>query len=96
MHSAPPHPAPPPPPLPPAGQILGGSDPATAARYQIVIMFLIGATTAISAVGTIFMAVLSIVDDRCAGGAWLRRRGGRRREGEWVHGQSGGAGCRPG
>ena len=31
------------------GQILGGSDPATAARYQIVIMFLIGAATGLSA-----------------------------------------------
>ena len=47
-----------------AGQILGGSDPATAARYQIVIMFLISATTAIAAVATIFWAVLSIIDDR--------------------------------
>ena len=31
------------------GQILGGSDPATAARYQVVIMFLIGAATGLSA-----------------------------------------------
>ncbi|GAB4820660.1 hypothetical protein N2152v2_007706 [Parachlorella kessleri] len=46
------------------GQILGGSDPATAARYQIIIMFLIGATTAIASVFTIFTAVFSIVDDK--------------------------------
>ena len=30
------------------GQILGGSDPATAARYQIIVMFLIGAATGLS------------------------------------------------
>lgn len=30
------------------GQILGGSDPAVAARYQIIVMFLIGAATGLS------------------------------------------------
>ena len=33
------------------GQILGGSDPAKAARYQIIIMFLIGAATGLSSGG---------------------------------------------
>ena len=44
------------------GEILAGSDPAQAARYQIVIMFLLAATTALSAVGMVFAAVLSVVD----------------------------------
>lgn len=46
------------------GQILGGSDPATAARYQIIIMFLIGTATGLSSVATIFAAVFSLVDSK--------------------------------
>lgn len=45
------------------GQILGGSDPATAARYQIIIMFLIAAATGISAIAAIFAAVVSVLDE---------------------------------
>ncbi|KAL4457599.1 hypothetical protein ABPG75_012464 [Micractinium tetrahymenae] len=45
------------------GQILGGSDPATAARYQIIIMLLIGAATGLSSVAAIFLAVFSLLDD---------------------------------
>ncbi|KAL4857919.1 ATP-binding cassette sub-family G member 2 [Chlorella vulgaris] len=46
------------------GQILGGSDPSKAARYQIIIMFLIGAATGMAAVATIMMAVLSLLDSQ--------------------------------
>ena len=42
------------------GQILGGSDPSMAARYQIVIFFLIGASSSINAMVTIFLAVISL------------------------------------
>jgi len=42
------------------GQILGGSDPSMAARYQIVIIFLIGASSSINAMVTIFLAVISL------------------------------------
>ncbi|KAL4418920.1 hypothetical protein ABPG77_003710 [Micractinium sp. CCAP 211/92] len=45
------------------GQILGGSDPAIAARYQIIIMLLIGAATGLASVATIFLAVFSLLDD---------------------------------
>ncbi|KAL3137213.1 hypothetical protein ABBQ32_006765 [Trebouxia sp. C0010 RCD-2024] len=44
------------------GQILGGTSPSQAARYQIMIMFLIAATTCIAVVGTVYLAVLSIMD----------------------------------
>lgn len=44
------------------GQILGGSDPATAARYQIIIMFLIAATTAVASVAAIHAAVYTVMD----------------------------------
>lgn len=44
------------------GQILGGSDPSIAARYQIVIFFLIGASASVSAMLTILIAVLSVFD----------------------------------
>lgn len=44
------------------GQILGGSNPATAARYQIIIMFLIGTATGLSSVATIFLATHSLLD----------------------------------
>lgn len=44
------------------GQILGGSDPAIAARYQIVIFFLIGVSASVSGMLTIFIAILSMFD----------------------------------
>jgi putative ABC transport system permease protein len=46
------------------GQILGGSDPSVAARYQIIVMFLIGAATGLSSVATIMLAVVSLIDDK--------------------------------
>jgi putative ABC transport system permease protein len=45
------------------GQILGGSDPSTAARYQIVIMFLMAAAIGLSTVGAVLMAMRTICDD---------------------------------
>jgi putative ABC transport system permease protein len=46
------------------GQILAGSDPLLAIRYQIVVMFMIAASTALTVV-----AVLHIVRGRCFGPA---------------------------
>ncbi len=45
------------------GQILGGIDPALAARYQIVILFLIAAATAIGAAGAVLGATRLAFDD---------------------------------
>jgi putative ABC transport system permease protein len=45
------------------GQILGGTDPALAARYQIVILFLIAAATAIGAAGAVLGATRLAFDD---------------------------------
>ncbi|KAI8474099.1 MAG: hypothetical protein J3K34DRAFT_408830 [Monoraphidium minutum] len=44
------------------GQILAGTDPAEAARYQMVIMFLLGAAATLGAVASIYAAVLHLVD----------------------------------
>ncbi|KAG2501532.1 hypothetical protein HYH03_000039 [Edaphochlamys debaryana] len=44
------------------GQILAGGDPAQAARYQMVIMFVIGGSTCLASVISIYLAALSIVD----------------------------------
>jgi len=46
------------------GQILAGADPMLAIRYQIVVMFMIVASTALTVV-----AVLHIVRGRCFGPA---------------------------
>jgi len=46
------------------GQILGGSDPAVAARYQTMILFLLAASTAFSATSTIYSATFTIVGSR--------------------------------
>jgi len=46
------------------GQILGGSDPAVAARYQTMILFLLAASTAFSATSTIYSATFTIVGAR--------------------------------
>lgn len=40
------------------GQILGGSDPAVAARYQIIVMFLIGAATGLSSGASVCAAIM--------------------------------------
>lgn len=45
------------------GQILGGSQPSTAARYQIVIMFLMAAAIGLSTVGAVLMAMMTICDE---------------------------------
>jgi putative ABC transport system permease protein len=44
------------------GQILSGSDPAQAARYQIIIMFLLGACGSTAAVVSVYAAVAHVVD----------------------------------
>lgn len=44
------------------GQILGGSSPAQAARYQMVIMFMITGTASMGTVATVLGAVLTAVD----------------------------------
>ncbi len=46
------------------GQILAGAAPADAARYQIVIMFMIAATTALSALGISLLAFRTLFDTR--------------------------------
>jgi putative ABC transport system permease protein len=45
------------------GQLLGGVSPATAARYQIVIMFLIAAATAIGVTIVVLLSVRRLFDD---------------------------------
>jgi putative ABC transport system permease protein len=45
------------------GQLLGGTEPMLAARYQIVIMFLIAGATALGAGGAILLSVRSLFDD---------------------------------
>ena len=47
------------------GQMLGGTSPALAARYQIMIMFLIAATTALGAGLAILLTVFSCFDSEC-------------------------------
>ncbi|KXZ55582.1 hypothetical protein GPECTOR_2g1131 [Gonium pectorale] len=44
------------------GQILAGGDPAQAARYQMVIMFVIGAATCLASVISVYLAVLHLMD----------------------------------
>ncbi|KAG2434142.1 hypothetical protein HXX76_007869 [Chlamydomonas incerta] len=44
------------------GQILAGGDPAQAARYQMVIMFVIGGATCLASVISVYLAVLHVVD----------------------------------
>lgn len=45
------------------GQILGGSDPSVAARYQIIIMFLIGSCTGLATVATVYVALITLCDE---------------------------------
>ncbi|HIG10996.1 MAG: iron export ABC transporter permease subunit FetB [bacterium] len=45
------------------GQILGGSDPSLAARYQILVMFLIAGVTAAGTTGCVLFAVRSAFDE---------------------------------
>ena len=44
------------------GQILGGTAPSLAARYQIAVMFLIGTSAAISVTGSATLAVHACTD----------------------------------
>ena len=46
------------------GQILGGTEPGMAARYQILVMFLIAGATAAGTTGVILFAVRSLFDDK--------------------------------
>ena len=46
------------------GQILGGADPTTAARYQIVLLLLIAATSGMGSVGAIFFATFTLLDSK--------------------------------
>lgn len=66
------------------GQILGGSDPSIAARYQIVIFFLIGVSGSVSAMLTILIAVLSVFDS-----SHRVARPPTKRQGWWFFSQRG-------
>ncbi len=46
------------------GQILGGSPPMEAAKYQLLILFLIAAGTGFGALGAVHLAARSLFDDR--------------------------------
>ena len=59
------------------GQILGGTDPALAARYQIMILFLIAGATALGTAGVVLFALRALFDDfGRLRGERLRRRNG--------------------
>ena len=60
------------------GQLLAGVAPADAARYQIVIMFMIAAATALGTLGVILLAFRRLFNDRhqlCAGLLHTSERG---------------------
>lgn len=61
------------------GQILGGSDPSVAGRYQILIMFLVAASTSISVAATLTCTVLLLIDEehRLRGDKLVDRHGMR-------------------
>jgi putative ABC transport system permease protein len=46
------------------GQILGGSDPSVAARYQIIIFFMVALSSSASAIATVYAAVLTVCDSK--------------------------------
>jgi putative ABC transport system permease protein len=60
------------------GQILGGTPPALAARYQIVVMFLIASSAALSVTGAAALAVSACTDGahRLHAGALTRKESG--------------------
>lgn len=61
------------------GQILSGSNPSVAARYQMMIMFLTHACTAISATGAVLSVLWTVVDqDHTLHAEALVARGGGR------------------
>ncbi len=45
------------------GQILGGTDPGLAARYQMLVMFLISGATAAGTTGVVLLAVRALFDE---------------------------------
>lgn len=45
------------------GQILGGTDPSLAARYQMLVMFLISGATAAGTTGVVLLAVRALFDE---------------------------------
>ncbi|MCB1882242.1 MAG: iron export ABC transporter permease subunit FetB, partial [Gammaproteobacteria bacterium] len=45
------------------GQILGGTPPEQAARYQIVILFMVAGATAMASTGAVLLAARSLFDD---------------------------------
>lgn len=46
------------------GQILGGSDPQLAARYQMLVLFLIASATAAGTSGVVLLAAFRLTDDQ--------------------------------
>ncbi|HEY8289009.1 MAG TPA: ABC transporter permease [Acetobacteraceae bacterium] len=46
------------------GQILAGMDPLEAAKYQIVLMFLLSGGAGLAAVGVVYLAAIRLTDDR--------------------------------
>ncbi|GIL79762.1 hypothetical protein Vretifemale_9065, partial [Volvox reticuliferus] len=72
------------------GQILAGGDPTQAARYQMVIIFIVVAATGLASVSSIYLAVLHVVDSThtfCAERLVKRqqqRAGARGKWAEWV------------
>ncbi len=46
------------------GQILGGTAPDLAARYQILVMFLIASATVLGTVGVVFLTVRALFDEQ--------------------------------
>jgi putative ABC transport system permease protein len=46
------------------GQLLAGMDPIEAAKYQILLMFLLAGASGLAAVATAFLAVRSLTDER--------------------------------
>ena len=47
-----------------AGQILGGSPPMEAVKYQILIMFMIAAGTGFASMGAVWLGAKHLFDDR--------------------------------
>lgn len=56
------------------GQILAGASPGVAVRYQIVIMFVLAASSALGSLGAVLLAYRALLDSRD------RLRGGRLRK----------------
>ena len=46
------------------GQILGGMDPLEAAKYQILLLFLLTGAGVLASVGSVFLAARALSDER--------------------------------